>query len=116
MNLLLGDTRVLDAARQQIRQGFREKATLSASDPEIQPALKHAEEVAHFLRTNLVQGKKEGDRYGEFWPSTLHPFPGVADGSLPVLLIHDDIERGDNDTVKLGNKTVKIDGKKCSDL
>ncbi|KAK4454738.1 mitochondrial zinc maintenance protein 1, mitochondrial [Podospora aff. communis PSN243] len=91
-----GDFRVLDAARQQIRQGFREKATLPPSDPQIQPALKHAEEVAHFLRTNLVQGKKEGDRY--------------------VLRIHDDIERGDNDTVKLGNKTVKIDGKKCSDL
>ncbi|KAK0632960.1 mitochondrial zinc maintenance protein 1, mitochondrial [Immersiella caudata] len=91
-----GDIRVLDAARQQIRQGFREKATLPSSDPQIQPALKHAEEVAQFLRTNLVQGKKEGDRY--------------------VLRIHDDIERGDNDTVKLGNKTVKIDGKKCSDL
>ena len=60
-----GDIRVLDAARQQIRQGFRENATLPPSDPQIQPALKHAEEVAHFLRTNLVQGKKEGDRYGE---------------------------------------------------
>jgi hypothetical protein len=35
---------------------------------------------------------------------------------LPVLRIHEDIERGDNDTVKLGNKTVKIDGKKCTDL
>ncbi|KAK0656245.1 hypothetical protein B0T16DRAFT_398905 [Cercophora newfieldiana] len=90
-----GDTRVLTAARQQIRQGFREKSWLPASDPEVQPAIKHAEEVAHFLRTNLVQGKKKGDRY--------------------VLRIHDDIERGDNDTVKLAGKTVKIDGKKCTD-
>ena len=43
--------------------GFRDKASLSPEDPEIQPATKHAEEVAHFLRTNLVQGKKEGDVY-----------------------------------------------------
>jgi len=64
-NILVGDSRVLDAARQQIRQGFRENAALSASDPSIQPALKHAEEVAHFLRTNLVQGEKKGDRYGK---------------------------------------------------
>lgn len=34
----------------------------------------------------------------------------------PELNIHEHIERGDNDTVKLAGKTVKIDGKKCSDL
>jgi complex III assembly factor LYRM7 len=57
---------VLDSARQQIRQGFRDKAALPASDPSIQPALQHAEEVASFLRTNLVQGKREGATYSEF--------------------------------------------------
>ncbi|KAK1758289.1 zinc maintenance protein [Echria macrotheca] len=92
-----GDVRVLDAARQQIRQGFRDNAALPASDPQVQPAIQHAEEVASFLRTNLVQGKKNGSGAYE-------------------LRIHKDIERGDNDTVKIGNKTVKIDGKKCSDL
>ncbi|KAK0749167.1 mitochondrial zinc maintenance protein 1, mitochondrial [Schizothecium vesticola] len=91
-----GDARVLAGAQQSIRMGFRDKASLSSEDPEIQPALKHAEEVAQFLRTNLVQGEKEGDVY--------------------KLNIHKDIERGDNDTVKLAGKTVKIDGKKCSDL
>lgn len=59
---------MLDSARQQIRQGFRDKASLPASDPSIQPALQHAEEVANFLKTNLVQGKKEGGTYSE-WPT-----------------------------------------------
>lgn len=32
------------------------------------------------------------------------------------LRIHEETERGDNDTVKFpGGQTVKIDGKKCSD-
>ncbi|KAK3311019.1 uncharacterized protein B0T15DRAFT_520145 [Chaetomium strumarium] len=88
-----GDIRMLDAARQQIRQGFRDKAALSASDPSIQPAIQHAEEVASFLKANLVQGRREGDRYR--------------------LRIHEYTERGDNDTVKLGNKNIKVDGVKC---
>ncbi|KAK5656400.1 hypothetical protein OQA88_4781 [Cercophora sp. LCS_1] len=92
-----GDLPVLTAARTQIRQGFRDKASLSPTDPEIQPAIQHAEEVANFLRTNLVQGKKNEDNVYE-------------------LRIHKDIERGDNDTVKLAGKKVKIDGKKCTDL
>lgn len=52
---------MLDAARQQIRQGFRDKASLSASDPAVQPAIQHAEEVASFLKSNLVQGRREAD-------------------------------------------------------
>lgn len=47
------------AARDQIRINFREKASLPAS--EIQPAIQHAEEVASFLRANVVQGKREKD-------------------------------------------------------
>jgi complex III assembly factor LYRM7 len=54
---------MLDSARQSIRQGFRDKAALPASDPTIQPAIQHAEEVASFLKTNLVQGKREGNTY-----------------------------------------------------
>ncbi|KAK3899121.1 hypothetical protein C8A05DRAFT_18402 [Staphylotrichum tortipilum] len=88
-----GDTRVLDSARQQIRQGFRDKASLPASDPSIPPALQHAEEVANFLKTNLVQGKKEGGTY--------------------KLRIHEHTERGDNESIKLGNKNAKADGVKC---
>lgn len=64
-----GDERTLSAARQQIRASFREKAALSASDPAVAPAVQHAQDVAEFLRSNVVQGKREadGDTYSEFW-------------------------------------------------
>ncbi|ROV88449.1 hypothetical protein VSDG_09241 [Cytospora chrysosperma] len=91
-----GDERVLSAARDQIRTGFRDKASLSPSDPAVAPALQHAQEVAEFLKANLVQGRKEADdRY--------------------KLRIHEYTERGDNDTVKIaGGKTVTIGGGCCS--
>jgi len=88
-----GDVRTLDAARQSIRQGFRDKASLPASHPSIQPAIQHAEEVAAFLKTNLVQGKREGSTY--------------------KLRIHEHTERGDNDSIKQGNNKTTADGFKC---
>lgn len=76
-----GDLPVLTAARAQIREQFRNNASLPPSSPEVEPAIKHAEEVAHFLRTNLVQGKKnEENVYGMSWcrarptPTTNCPF------------------------------------------
>jgi complex III assembly factor LYRM7 len=63
----LGDERVLSAAHQQIRQGFRSNIPLEPSDPSTASAIQHAEEVAVFLRQNVVQGKKEdGDLYSTF--------------------------------------------------
>lgn len=56
---------MLNAAQLQIREGFREKASLSPSDPTLEPAIKHAEEVAAFLRANVVQGQKKGDLYSK---------------------------------------------------
>ena len=61
----LDDVPILSAARERIREGFRERASLPTSDPAVEPAIKHAEEVARFLRTNVVQGKKDGDVYSE---------------------------------------------------
>ncbi|KAI2605455.1 uncharacterized protein GGS25DRAFT_524971 [Hypoxylon fragiforme] len=91
-----GDERVLNAARDQIRNRFRENATLEPSSPEVSSAIEHAQDVAKIIRHNIVQGKKEGELY--------------------KLRIHEDTERGDNDTVKLpGGQKVKIDGKKCCD-
>ncbi|KAK7702167.1 Mitochondrial zinc maintenance protein 1, mitochondrial [Diaporthe eres] len=91
-----GDERLLTNARDQIRAGFREKATLSPSDPAVAPAVAHAQEVAAMLRENVVQGRNEGDgRY--------------------KLRIHEHTERGDNDTVKTaGGQTVKIGAGCCS--
>lgn len=56
-----GDERMLSAARQQARAGFRENAALPPTDPAVAPAVQHAREVAAFLRSNVVQGKREGD-------------------------------------------------------
>ncbi len=111
-----GDTRILQAAQQQIRTGFREKASLAATDPSVQPALQHAEEVAVFLRTNLVQGKKEDNGIYSMCRSALFFFISPRALTLPGLRIHDEIERGDNDTVNMGDgQTIKIDGKTCAD-
>lgn len=55
-----GDERILSAARQQIRQGFRDKSSLEPSDPALSASIQHAEEVAMVLRTNVVQGRSEG--------------------------------------------------------
>ncbi|KAJ4408895.1 Mitochondrial zinc maintenance protein 1, mitochondrial [Neurospora sp. IMI 360204] len=83
-----GDARTLTAAYESISRGFRENQNLPANDPTIAPAIAHAEEVASFLRSNVVQGRKEGESY--------------------KLRIHQDTERGDNDTIKLGNQSIKI--------
>ena len=109
---------MLDSARQQIRQGFREKASLPASDPSIAPALQHAEEVASFLKTNLVQGKREeGGKYSESLSPGVTTPPSedsVADPTRrPELRIHEHTERGDNDSIKLGNKNASAGGVKC---
>ncbi|KAJ2965858.1 hypothetical protein NUW58_g10807 [Xylaria curta] len=75
-----GDKPRLVAARSSIRQGFRRNATLEPTSPEFAAQVKHAEEVAAILRHNVVQGKKEGDTY--------------------KLRIHEDTERGDNESIK----------------
>lgn len=60
----IGDERVLSAAQQQIRQGFRDKSSLEPSDPALAASIRHAEEVAKVLRNNVVQGRsEEGDVY-----------------------------------------------------
>lgn len=93
-----GDAPVLTAARDSIRAGFRDKASLPASDPSIQPALAHAEEVATFLKANVVQGRPTG--HDTF-----------------KLRIHKHTERGDNESIKFANQNVRIGGgvKCCSE-
>lgn len=89
------DARVLTGARKQISSRFRDKTPLRPADRE--SAIQMAEEVAQFLRSNVVQGKLQDD------------------GSYK-LNIHDETERGDNDTIKMGNKKITIDGKTCKDM
>ncbi|CZS80750.1 unnamed protein product [Fusarium graminearum] len=80
-----GDAPILSAAQLQIRNEFRQKATIDASDAPA--AIKHAEEVAKVLRQNVVQGRR------------------IEDGKDSYKLrIHEDIERGDNESIKTAGK------------
>lgn len=51
-----GDAPILSAAQLQIRNEFRQKASIDVSDAPA--AIKHAEEVAKVLRQNVVQGRR----------------------------------------------------------
>ncbi|BAO42579.1 protein FMP36 [Kluyveromyces marxianus] len=86
-----GDTRMLVAARQKMREGM-----INPPNPELSPdeQIKHMNDVAQFLRQNIVQGKKaEGDKYH--------------------LNIHKDTELGDNETIKTAKKTLVAQGGGC---
>ncbi|KAI5301321.1 Mitochondrial zinc maintenance protein 1, mitochondrial [Ascosphaera pollenicola] len=86
-----GDWPRMHAAREFARQRFdAEKAATEGIEAKIQ----EAEDAARILRTELIQGEEVGDKRYR-------------------LRIHDEIERGDNDTVKIGGQSVKVD-KCCS--
>ncbi|KAI1361916.1 hypothetical protein F5Y08DRAFT_288785 [Xylaria arbuscula] len=88
-----GDAPTLAAARSSIRQGFLANASLEPLSAEYPAAVKHAEEVATILRQNVVQGKREGDKY--------------------KLRIHEETERGDNETIKFAGTNLGGTAKKC---
>ncbi|BCR90696.1 LYR motif-containing protein [Aspergillus chevalieri] len=88
------DVRVLVASRQEARRNFDAHRRLAVDTP---MQIKHAVEVADLLRHNLVQGSREEGNEDAKWE----------------LRIHDEIERGDNDSIKVGGKSVKVD-KPCS--
>ncbi|KAE8311232.1 Complex1LYR-like protein [Aspergillus parasiticus SU-1] len=88
------DTRVLLAARQEARRQFDEHKRVGIDTP---MQINHAIEVASILKHNIVQGvKPEGDEAAKW-----------------ELRIHDDIERGDNDSIKHAGQNIKIH-KACS--
>ncbi|KAJ5261263.1 Mitochondrial zinc maintenance protein 1 [Penicillium angulare] len=88
------DVRVMIAARQEARRNFDQNRRVGI-DTGMQ--INHAIEVANLLRHNLVQGAREQGDEAAKWE----------------LRIHDEIERGDNDSIKVGNEKVKIH-KACS--
>ncbi|KAL4942095.1 mitochondrial zinc maintenance protein 1, mitochondrial [Aspergillus oleicola] len=88
------DTRILLAARQEARQNFEKHRRFGIDTP---MQINHAVEVASILRHNIVQGAREAGDEDAKWE----------------LNIHEDIERGDNDSVKVGGKSIKVD-KPCS--
>ncbi|KAF7591097.1 Mitochondrial zinc maintenance protein 1, mitochondrial [Aspergillus hancockii] len=88
------DTRVLLAARQEARRNFDDHSRVGIDTP---MQINHAIEVANILKHNIVQGVKEEGKESEKWE----------------LRIHDDIERGDNDSIKHAGKNIKVH-KACS--
>lgn len=59
-DIIIGDIKIMIAARQQLRQGFEKHRSLSPGSEEFTKEIKHAEEVAKILRQNVVQGECEG--------------------------------------------------------
>ncbi|KAJ5216710.1 Mitochondrial zinc maintenance protein 1 [Penicillium citrinum] len=88
------DIRVMLAARQEARNNFDQNRRVGV-DTGMQ--INHAIEVANLLRHNLVQGAREDGNEAAKWE----------------LRIHDEIERGDNDSIKVAGQNVKIH-KACS--
>ncbi|KAM0425017.1 hypothetical protein ACHAPT_009818 [Fusarium lateritium] len=75
-----GDVHILSAAQIQIRNEFRQKASIDPSGASA--AIQHAEEVAKVLRENVVQGKKTEQGQDTY-----------------KLRIHEHTERGDNESI-----------------
>ncbi|CAL8581483.1 Mitochondrial zinc maintenance protein 1, mitochondrial [Xanthoria parietina] len=81
------DTRVLASALATARSTFDSSRSIIPNSSEARAAIAHAEEVAGILRRNVVQGKGNGE-------DTFH------------LRMHDEIERGDNDTIKFARTGI----------
>ncbi|QKX60191.1 uncharacterized protein TRUGW13939_07334 [Talaromyces rugulosus] len=88
------DFNVLIAARTEARKQFDQHKRTGIDTP---MQIQHALEAASILRHNIVQGARDAEDQNGKWE----------------LRIHDEIERGDNDSVKIGGKNVKLH-KPCS--
>ncbi|KAH0365761.1 hypothetical protein KCU65_g5830, partial [Aureobasidium melanogenum] len=94
-----GDDSTLYNSRRFARDSFDQNRGIKAGSIEAEKAVEHAQGVAQILRENVVQGatdKEESDTY--------------------KLRIHDQTERGDNETVKQFKGTTKsfAEVKRCS--
>lgn len=87
---------------------------MGAAEPATAEAIQHANEVANFLRVNLVQGRKMGDAdntYRENYGSL--PADKLLTDMFTELRIHKDTERGDNDSIKTAGAGVSGGGCGC---
>ncbi|KAF2009772.1 mitochondrial zinc maintenance protein 1, mitochondrial [Aaosphaeria arxii CBS 175.79] len=90
-----GDFNTLAAARWQARQTFEKNRGLPTGSEELTKQITHAEDVAKFLRANVVQGQVVDDK-GNY-----------------KLNIHDETERGNNEDIKNGSGKNTLAGTKC---
>ena len=114
---MAGDMNILSAARAEARKNFEQNRTLAAGSTELAAQITHAQEVAKFLRENVVQGQATDDQ-GSY--STSHMLACAQ--KLPCLIratelrIHEQTERGDNEDIKKakGKRTIGGPVKCCS--
>lgn len=94
-----GDASTLMAAQYEVRKNFDQTRSLLLDSEQTSKRIAQAEEIAKFLRENVVQGEAvdgEASRY--------------------KLRIHEHTERGDNEDIKKGGKGNgnTLEGKCCS--
>ena len=111
----IGDAPTLTAALASTRAGFEQNRDLASAD--VEAAIKDAHEVATFLRRNLVQGQRvDGDAAAAAeagqGDGTVVGLSG-SDGALYRLRLHEDIERGDNESIKTAGKGTVGGGGCC---
>ncbi|KAI9770008.1 MAG: Mitochondrial zinc maintenance protein 1, mitochondrial [Geoglossum simile] len=90
------DARLLIAAKGSARQAFENNRPLPPSSTEALSGIAHAEGVARVLRHNVVQGIRQGESAKSY-----------------KLRIHEDIERGDNESIKMAGGAIPATGQCC---
>ncbi|KAJ4994004.1 hypothetical protein SVAN01_00481 [Stagonosporopsis vannaccii] len=95
-----GDSNVLSAARVEVRKNFESNRHLQTGGDEFQKQIAHANEVAKFLRENVVQGEAQ-----EGMSRVLI--------QMPEIRIHEHTERGDNEDIKKNKGKTTLGGTKC---
>jgi len=102
----------LFAARTEARNKFEANRNLRIGSEELQSSLVHAEEVAKFLRENVVQGQA-ADPEGESYSMLSMDGIGINRLTQAELRIHEHTERGDNEDIKKGKGKSTLGGTKC---
>lgn len=134
---LAGDPRILSAALVEAYSRFNSNRSLPRDSPEVEQKILEAREVARILRENVVQGQHvtgSGDdelryrAYNPFGPAAcrdsakgkaLARFSQECRSFADVwgcaeLRIHNEIERGDNESIKKGSDLTSSGGGSCA--
>jgi complex III assembly factor LYRM7 len=101
----------LSAARAEARRNFDTNRGLSAGSDETGKQIAHAEDVAKFLRENVVQGQA-GDTENKY-SEAVHLKQTLHFWRAPELRIHEHTERGDNEDIRKGRGKSTSGGVKC---
>lgn len=85
---------------------------MQTGSEEFQKSIAHANEVAKFLRENVVQGEAtEGDNYSTKQLHGVWAMDFMLTGA--EIRIHEHTERGDNEDIKKNKGKTTLGGTKC---